>query len=203
MTIKNVIRFFCLVGCTAFLSGCTTVTVYQSPVAQFQSSVNSANSGIRTYLLGVNDVIAKANLYDEVKAGNPWSPKDLNSGIPDKEIQLRLQALGTIATYANALGSMAESKDVANLQQAAITLGTNINNLSGTIQSIGQNANAKQSTKSLATSLTDPVTSLVTLFGTIAIEVAQKRALEKAIFDGSTDVDAIIDKLNASVPGFA
>ena len=48
------------------LCGCTTVAVYQSPVAQFQTAVNSASDGVRTYLLGVNDVIAKGNLYDKV-----------------------------------------------------------------------------------------------------------------------------------------
>ncbi len=190
-----------LVLCTGAIvfCGCTTVTVYQSPVVQFQTAVNSANDGVRTYLLGVNDVIAKGNIYDKVRtAGSPdWVAKDLESGIPANEIQLRLQALGTISTYANALGAMAESKDVANLAQAAKALGDNVNSLSTTI------ANNMHGKDPMASALGGPITSLVTFFGTIGIEHAQKAALEKAIVDGSTNVDAIIDCLKVDLPKFS
>ena len=110
MAHKHLINIGFLAVCVAFFSGCTTVTVYQSPVSQFQTEVNSANTGISTYLLGVNDVIIKANLYDDYKSGTQWSPADFDNTIPVAEIQLRLQALGTISAYANALGAMAESK---------------------------------------------------------------------------------------------
>ena len=188
------------VGALGFC-GCTTVTVYQSPVAQFQTAVNSANDGVRTYLLGVNDVIAKGNLYDKVgtqiASGPDWVANDLAGGISPDSIHLRLQALGTIAAYANALGAMAESKDVANLGQAAKTLGDNVNSLSISL------AKADPQLDNLAGRLGAPITSLVTLFGTLAIQHAQKAALEKAIIEGSTNVDAIIDRLKVDLPKFA
>jgi len=183
------------------LCGCTTVTVYQSPVAQFQTAVNSANDGVRTYLLGVNDVIAKGNLYDKVgtpiTSGPDWVANDLAGGISTDTIHLRLQALGTISAYANALGAMADSKDVANLGQAAKSLGDNVNSLSMTL------AKADPKLDNLAGHLGVPITSLVTLFGTLEIQHAQKAALEKAIIDGSTNVDAIIDQLKVDLPKFA
>jgi hypothetical protein len=169
--------------------------VYQSPVAQFQTAVNSANDGVRTYLLGVNDVIAKGNLYDKVgtpiTSGPDWVASDLASGISMDTIHLRLQALGTISAYANALGAMAESKDVANLGQAAKTLGDNVNSLSMTL------AKADPKLDNLAGHLGAPITSLVTLFGTLEIQHAQKAALEKAIIDGSTNqkVQHMINKI--------
>jgi hypothetical protein len=177
------------------------VAVYQSPVAQFQTAVNSANDGVRTYLLGVNDVIAKGNLYDKVgpqlTSGPDWVANDLAGGISSDSIHLRLQALGTISAYANALGAMAESKDVANLGQAAKTLGDNVNSLNISL------AKTDPQLDKLAGRLGAPITSLVTLFGTLAIQHAQKAALEKAIIDGSTNVDAIIDQLKVDLPKFA
>ncbi len=188
------------VGALGFC-GCTTVAVYQSPVGQFQTAVNSANAGVRTYLLGVNDVIAKGNLYDkvgvQVTGGPDWVASDLAGGISPDSIQLRLQALGTISTYANALGAMAESKDVVNLGQAAKSLGDNVNSLSLTL------AKTDPQLDKLAGHLGGPITSLVTLFGTLQIQHAQKAALERAIIDGSTNVDAIIDQLEADLPKFA
>jgi hypothetical protein len=177
------------------------VTIYQSPVAQFQTAVNSANDGVRTYLLSVNDVIARANLYDKVSsnlAGGPsWIASDLAGGISADQIQLRLQALATISAYANALGAMADSKDLANLAQAAKSLGDNVNGLSNTI------AKTDPKRDSLAGSLGAPIASLVTFFGTIAIEHAQKAALQKAIINGATNVDVIIDQLKIDLPKFA
>ncbi len=196
----NLISLVLCFGVLGFC-GCTTVAVYQSPVAQFQTAVNSANDGVRTYLLGVNDVIAKGNLYDKVGiqlAGRPdWVANDLAGGISSDSIHLRLQALGTISAYANALGAIAESKDVANLGQAAKTLGDNVNSLSISL------AKADPQLDSLAGRLGTPITSLVTLFGTLAIQHAQKAALEKAIIDGSANVDAIIDQLKVDLPKFA
>src|SRR6266403_5995460 len=83
-----------------WLCGCTTVSVYQSPVSDFQTAVNAANDSIRPYLLGVNNLIAEANLYDKVGLDRPWGTEDLHAGIPPEEIQVRLQALTTIASYA-------------------------------------------------------------------------------------------------------
>ena len=185
-------------GVVVLFSGCRTATAYQSPVTQFQTSINSANSGIRTYLLGVNDVIAKGTLYTEYSASDTpaWQTKDLANGIPDAEIQVRLQALATISAYANALEAIADSQDVANLQQAAKTLGANVNTLSATVKSINPADHG-------SIDLGDPVTALITLFGTIGIEHQQQAVLEKEIIAGSTNVDAIIDKLRADAKTFS
>jgi len=198
MTLKNLFGLLALAGGAVFMSGCTTVAIYQSPVSRFQTSVNSANNGIRTYLLGINDIVARSHLYAEYGSSDTpvWAPKDLTGGIPDQEIQLRLQALATISAYANALGAMAESEDVANLQQAAKTLGSNVNTLSATLQSIDPRSK-------WYVDLGDPASSLVTMFGTAAIEHQQKAALEQAIINGSTNVDAIIDKLKLDAPLFS
>jgi hypothetical protein len=183
-------------GCVVLLSGCTTAVIYQSPVSQFRTSVNCANDGIRTYLLGVNHVIARGSLYTEYRRTTNWVTADLANGIPDREIRVRLQALNTISAYANALGAMAESKDVANLQQAAQTLGTNINVLDATIKSLGQK-------NQWSIDLGDPVAALIGFFGTIDIEHRQKAALEKAIIEGSTNVDAIIESLKRDAKIFS
>lgn len=179
-----------------FLCGCTTVTVYQSPVSQFQTALNSANGGIRAYLLSINDVKARSSLYAKYIATNSdWEASDLTGGIPDQEIQLRLQALATIAAYANALGAVAESKDVANLQQSAKSLGVNVNTLAATFQAIDP--------KSKNLNLGDPIAALVLLFATDRIEHQQQAALETAIINGSTNVDAIIDKLKLDARRFS
>jgi hypothetical protein len=177
------------------LAGCTTVAIYQSPVSKFQSAVNSANSGIRTYLLGVDDVVAKRHLYAKAATNGDWALSDFTSGgISSESIQLRLQALDTIAAYANALGAVAESKDVANLQQAAQALGTNVNNLNATIKTIDAGDNLAD--------LQQPIESIVELFQ-IPIEISQKNALESAINNAASNVDLIIQRLAVDLPKFA
>src|SRR5258708_35982092 len=66
----------------------------------------------------------------------PWGTEDLHEGIPPAEIQVRLQALTTIASYANALGTVANAKDVEQLGRAAKSLGDDVNGLNTTIQAL-------------------------------------------------------------------
>ncbi|SPE55148.1 exported hypothetical protein [Verrucomicrobia bacterium] len=195
-----------LSGC--WLCGCTTVSVYQTPVADFQKAVNTANDSIRPYLLGVNNLIAEANLYDKVGMGKDWGTEDLHAGIPPEEIQVRLQALSTIASYANALGAVANSTDVAQLGQAAQGLGDDVNGLNTTIQGLaakrtaraGQGASANQAA---TLDLSGPVSSLVTLVGTLVIEGKQKAALEAAILNGDKPVAQLIELLRSDLRALA
>lgn len=189
---------------TTWLLGCTTVAIYQSPVAQFQTAVNSANDSIRPYLLGVNSLIAEANLYDKVALDKPWGTEDLKVGIPQDEIRVRLQALSTISSYANALGAVANSKDVDNLGPAAKTLGDDVNSLDNTIQGLAQTRNKNPGQTPLAKqaqslNLSGPVSSLVTLVGTLVIEHKQKEAIESAILNGDKPINQLIDLLKADL----
>jgi hypothetical protein len=184
-------------GAALLLSSCTTVSVYQDPVSKFQTAVNAANDSLRPYLLGVNNLNAKANLYDKVLMDKPWGTEDLTNAIPAAEIQVRLQALSTIASYANALAAVANSRDVENLTQAAQTLGDDVNGLSKTIQGLaasrtGGNPLAKQAA---TLDLSGPVSSLVTLVGTLAIEHKQKEAIEAAILKGDQPINQLIGLL--------
>jgi hypothetical protein len=192
-------RFFTRLG-MAFLAmslaGCGTVTVYQSPISKFQLAVNSADSGIRTYLLSVDDIVAKRHLYEKALTNTNWTIDDFKEGsISSAAIQVRIQALDTISSYANALNAVAESKDVSNLQQAAKVFGTNVNNLYGTL--------GKMAGDSTPLNIQEPVTKLVTSVGTWLVENAQRNELEKAIIDGATSVDSIIAQLAVDLPKFA
>jgi hypothetical protein len=177
-------------------TGCTTVTIYQSPITKFQSAVNSADSGIRTYLLSVDDIVAKRHLYAKSVSTDEWTINDFtDGGISSQAIQVRLQALDTVSSYANALNSVAQSKDVSNLQQAAQVLGTNVNNLNTTLSTMANDSHPLN--------IQAPVTQLVTLVGTLVIEEAQKSATEKAITDGATNIDNILAQLAIDLPKFS
>jgi hypothetical protein len=193
-----------LIGTVAVFSGCTTVSLYQDPVSKFQTAVNAANDSIRPYLLGVNDLNAKANLYDKVLMDKPWGAEDLTNAIPAAEIQVRLQALSTIASYANALAAVAHSKDVENLTQAANTLGDDVNGLSTTLQGLaairtGVNAQNPLAKQAATLDLCGPVSSLVTLVGTLAIEHKQKAAVEAAIRNGDQPINQLIGLLKGDL----
>ena len=201
----NTKRFSLVTICAGLaLCGCTTVSVYQSPVSQFQTAVNGANDAIRPYLLGVNSLIAEANLYDKIGLNQPWGTEDLHAGIPEHEIQVRLQALSTISSYANALAAVANAKDVEQLGQATKGLGNDVNGLSTTVQGLAAKRNlapaagptAKQAAK---LDLSGPVSSLVNLFGTLVIEKKQKKAVEDAILKGDQPVNQLIDLLKADL----
>lgn len=202
--VKSPSTFTLLVLAAAWFCGCTTVQIYQSPVSEFQTAVNSANDAIRPYLLEVNNLNAKANLYDKVNLAQAWGTEDLKPGIPGAEIQVRLQALSTLASYANALGAMATSKDVDELGKAAKTLGTDVNGLSSTVSTLtakrqaagGQSGLARQAAKF---DIGSPVQALVTLFGTLMIEHKEKKATEAAIINGEKPVNEILDLLKADL----
>ena len=183
------------------LCGCTTVTIYQSPVADFQTAVNTANNSIRPYLTEVNSLIAKANLYDKVGLGKPWGTEDLKAGIPPHEIDVRLKALAVIASYANALGTVANAKDVEALSAAAKTLGDDVNGLKTSVAGLAvKRAPTSLVAKQAATlDLSGPISSLVTLFGTMAVEYKQKQAVEKAILDGEKPVGQLLDLLKTDL----
>jgi hypothetical protein len=186
--------------CAVLLGGCTTVSIYQDPVSKFQTAVNAANNSIRPYLLGVNDLNARANLYDKVLMDKPWGTEDLTNAIPAAEIQVRLQALSTIASYANALAAVANSKDVENLTQAASTLGDDVQGLNQTLQSLaairaGGNAQNPLAKQAATLDLSGPVSSLVTLVGTLVIEHKQKAAVEAAILNGDQAINQLIGLL--------
>src|SRR5260370_35236319 len=108
------------------LCRCPTVSVYQSRIGSFQAAVNAANDSIRPYLLGVNNLIAEANLYDKVGMDKPWGTEDLHAGIPPEEIQVRLQRRSTIASYANAIEQFASANEVKHLAQAASPLANDV-----------------------------------------------------------------------------
>lgn len=189
-----------LICAATVFSGCTTVSIYQDPVSKFQTAVNAANDSIRPYLLEVNDLNAKANLYDKVLMDKPWGTEDLTSAIPAAEIQLRLQALSTIASYANALAAVANSKDVEDLTRAAQELGDDVNGLKSTVQDLaalraGGRARNPLAKRAAALDLSGPVSSLVTLVGALAIEHKQKQAIEAAIIDGELPVNQLISLL--------
>jgi hypothetical protein len=172
--------------------GCVPVSVYQSPISNFQTAVLTANDSIRPYLLGINNLIAEGNLYDKVGMGANWGTEDLHAGIPPQDIQVRLQALSTIASYANALATVANAKDVDQLQQAAQTFGSDVKGLQSTVQQLA--AKGKPSVD-----LSGPVSALVTLFGTLAIEHKQKAAIEAAILNGDQPVSQLIDLLKTDL----
>ena len=194
---KRLSTFGGLVALMSALTGCATVTVYQPPISKFQSAVNSADSGIRTYLLSVNDIVAERHLYAKAtNPTNPWTLNDLtDGGISSQAIQARLQALDTVAAYANALNALAQSKDLSNLQQAARVLGTNANNLDYTLSKMSGDKNP--------INIQAPVTQIVTLVGTLLVEKAQKDAVEKGISNGATNVDTIISELTIDLPKFS
>jgi len=176
------------------------VSVYRTPVSNFQTAVNAANDSIRPYLLGVNNLIAEANLYDKVGMAKNWGTEDLKNGIPPEELQVRLQALSTIASYANALATVANANDVDQMSQAAKALGDDINGLKTTVQGLAATRAAASpggaTAKQAATlDLSGPVTSLVTLAGTLIVEHQQKAAIEKAILDGDKPISQLIDLL--------
>jgi len=200
--IKNT-QLLGLILATVLIEGCTAVSIYQDPVAKYQTAVNTASDAIRPYLLGVNDLNAKANLYDKVSLNLPWGTEDLTNAIPTKEIQLRLQALSCIASYANALAAVASSKDVSNLSQAAQTLGDSVNGLNETIQGLASvrssNAAGTLAKQAAKLDLSAPVTSLVTLVGTLAIEHAQTKAVKTGILNGEQPINQLIGLLKSDL----
>jgi hypothetical protein len=188
----------------AGFTGCTTVGIYQDPVARFQTAVNTANDAVRPYLLGVNDLNAKANLYDKIALNLPWGTEDLTNAIPPAEIQVRLQALACVGSYANALAAVATSQDTANLAQAAGALGDSVNGLSGTIQGLAAirargGANSPVAKQAAALDLGAPVTALVNLVGTLAIEHAQTKAVQAAILNGEQPISQLIGLLKTDL----
>jgi hypothetical protein len=178
--------------------------MYEDPVSKFQIAVNSANNSIRPYLLGINALNVEANLYDKIGMAKPWGSEDLQSGIPPVELQLRLQALSAIVSYANALAAITAGKDVQDLQNAAASLGNNVqalnksfNTLTGVRASSPSTSPVGQTAAKL--DLSGPLTALVTSFGTVFIQAKQLHATQTAILDGEKPINDLIALLKTDL----
>ena len=197
-------KILCFALGLVLITGCTTVSVYQDPISKFQIAVNTANDVVRPYLLGVNDLNVRANLYDKLTLGKPWGSEDLANAIPFKEIQVRLQAMKLLSDYANALAAVAGSKNVADLQTAAKNMGDDVNGLKTTVVDLASVRRANGTANATATQaakldLSQPISALTALVGTMVIEHQQREAVEAAILDGNKPINDLIDLLKGDL----
>lgn len=185
------------------ISGCTTVSVYQDPVSKYQVAVNTANDAVRPYLVGVNELNVRANLYDKLALGRPWGNEDMTNAIPFQEIQVRLQAMQLLSDYANALAAVAGSKNVSDLQTAAKNMGDDVNGLKTTVVDL---ASARQAVlpagaaaQAAKLDLSQPISALTSLVGTMVIEHQERKAVETAILEGSKPINDLIHLLKVDL----
>jgi hypothetical protein len=197
-------KIICFALGLVLITGCTTVSVYQDPISKNQIAVNTANDVVRPYLVGVNDLNVRANLYDKLALGKPWGSEDLANAIPFKEIQVRLQAMKLLSAYANALAAVAGSKNVVDLQTAAKNMGEDVNGLKTTVVDLASVRRANGTANAAATQaakldLSQPISALTALVGTMVIEHQQREAVETAILDGNKPINDLIDLLKGDL----
>lgn len=180
------------------LAGCKTPGSYREPVALFQQGNTKASTALGQYYSELNrferDVYLDERLYDpglEVFAADAAGrPTPLVGTLFSPEsIQARMDAIALLGVYAERLATLAGAENAGKLPEGATALGTQLGSLGQQLQTLAGQGD------STASRYVEPVTTLVGVVGSLFLEAMQGQALQKALEQGSPQVNAIIDLL--------
>jgi hypothetical protein len=182
----------------ALLTGCKTPGSYREPVALFQQGNAEASSALGQYYSELNrferDLYLDERLYDtglEVLATDAsGGPTPLVGKLFSPEsIQARMDAIAVLGVYAERLATLAGAQNAGKLPEGATALGTQLGALGQKMQTLAGKGDAS------ASRYVEPVTTLVGVVASLVVEARQGQALQKAVEQGSAQVNAIIGLL--------
>ena len=177
-------------------TGCST-NRYITPAATFQHSTNQTIAAISAFYSSRNSF--EVQLYLSEVAADP----SVEVGVTDSKgnptplghpvfspasIKARLDALSVVGVYASRLYELANTSAPADFASAASALGTNLQNLDKTFQSLG----AKDPT---AGSYVGPIASLVGTIGKMYLNSERDKRVKEAIEQGGPQVNTILSQI--------
>jgi hypothetical protein len=188
------------VACCAFilaLSGCAQLDI-KEPLDEFSKATNAATTTLSSYYTSLNDY--ERDLYLEERALNPELRVEetdaqgkptplLTKAFPQESIDLRINLFDQIATYCTRLGELAGSDAPERFSANMKTLGDNLTTLRNDLD------RAPATTDPTAKNYIGPITALIGVVGSMALEAKRNEETRKAILDGEKPVMQIIDFL--------
>lgn len=186
----------------ALLQGCKTPGSFREPVARFQQANTEASTALGLYYSELNryerDLYLDERLYDtslEVLASDAASrPTPLVGKLFSPEsIQARMDAISLLGVYAERLATLAGADNPGKLPESSQALGTQLGALGKQMETLARKGDAS------ASRYVEPVTTLVGVATSLFLEAHQGAALQKGIEQGSPQVNAILDLLEADL----
>lgn len=186
----------------ALLQGCKTPGSFREPVARFQQGNTEASTALGQYYSELNrferDLYLDERLYDtslEVLASDAAGrPTPLVGKLFSPEsIQARMDAIALLGVYAERLATLAGADNPGTLPDSSQALGTQLGALGKQMETLAGKGDAS------ASRYVEPVSTLVGVATSLFLEARQGAALQKGIEQGSAQVNAIIDLLEADL----
>lgn len=191
----------CIVSTT--LTGCSDEELRQY-VREFDSSVQSSASSIKTLYLGVNDFrrstyLATVRLRPgtkvqlETKIEGVSVPTGLLTYYSSDYIQARVLAFQTLCSYTEGLALLAANDSPTRAETAIRKMGDNIGSLSDQLQALGNSGHID--VKQFST----PIARLVSIAAKELLEFAKDRSLAKSLNESKSQVKALCNALRADL----
>ncbi|HYO56880.1 hypothetical protein [Archangium sp.] len=186
----------------ALLPGCKTPGSFREPVARFQQGNTEVSTALGQYYSEMNrferDLYLDERLYDsglEVLATDAAGrPTPLLGKIFSPEsIQARMDAIALLGVYAERLATLAGAENPGKLPEGAQALGTQLGSLGKQLETLVTKGDAT------ASKYVEPVTTLVGVATSLFLEARQGAVLQKGIEQGTPQVNAILDLLEADM----
>ena len=185
------------------LAGCAT----SAPLARHTADFSSATSLVVDN--SENAYRAAVRLHDQEQAAiavakydtdKPWDPHSLKPLIDSKGLQARSEVLGGLKAYAQSLADVTNGVDSPQLHAAAASVGTNLQSLGKSINSISSDA----SSSSTAPSLISPeeanaASTAFKALGDYLVSRKIKSGVPKVIRDMDPQIEAIAQLLVSDI----
>jgi hypothetical protein len=182
----------------ALLPGCKTPGSFREPVARFQRANTEASSVLGLYYSELNryerDLYLDERLYDtslDVLASDAAGrPTPLVGKLFSPEsIQARMDAISLLGVYAERLATLAGADNPGTLPESSQALGTQLGALGTQLETLASKGDVS------ASKYVEPVTTLLGVVTSVFLEARQGAALQKAIEQGSPQVNTLLDLL--------
>ena len=175
------------------LLGCGQLNI-KEPLDKFSKATNAATASLSAYYTSLNEY--EREVYLEERALDPSLRVErtdaqrqptalLHKEFPQKSIDMRIDLFDQIATYCTRLGELAGNDAPERFSANMKTLGDNL-------KTLRKDLDTAPTADTTAKDYIGPISALVGVVGTMALEAKRNNEVRKAIVDGDKPVTEII-----------
>lgn len=182
------------------VGGCVSVD-FKEPVSSYSSTMALSNATLREYYTQLNSyertIYLDKMLYLPTERVGEIDLKGARTGLVSQfspvQIQTRLEAINLLTVYGERLGALAGSDAPQRFNLGAQTLGTNLQTLSASFQSLDSAGDPT------ANKYVQPVATIFGLLGEMYLDKKRDEALTQAVLEGEKPVNEILDALEIDI----
>ncbi len=177
------------------ISGCGSTSGYREPITKFNNASSVVINSTKIYLSELNKV--ERNAYVDKQTSDKKYIKliDINEKqvFSAEQISARLKALNLLSKYGELLGQLATSDAPERITSNATNLGAALSKLSHDVS-----GNTEENKTDFSKAI-GPVTEIVGVIASSAIERKMKKALDTAITEGKEPIELLIEAIEVDI----